>query len=33
VTWATQRLDALVAGAASPPPVVVNLKLGLLDSW
>ncbi len=33
MTWATQRLDALVAGAASPPPVVGKLKLGLLDSW
>ena len=33
MTWAKQRLDALVAGAASPPPVVAQLRLGLLDSW
>ena len=33
MTWATQRLDALIAGAATPPPVVSQLKLGLLDSW
>jgi uncharacterized protein (TIGR00369 family) len=31
-TWATQRLDALVAGA-TPPPVVAKLELGTLDSW
>jgi uncharacterized protein (TIGR00369 family) len=31
-TWATQRLDALIAGAA-PPPVVTKLELGTLDSW
>jgi len=33
MTWATQRLDALIAGAATPPPVVSQLKLGLLDGW
>ena len=33
LTWATQRLDELVAGAATPPPVVDQLRLGLLDSW
>jgi uncharacterized protein (TIGR00369 family) len=31
-TWATQRLDELVAGA-KPPPVVAKLDLGTLDSW
>ena len=33
MTWATDRLDALKAGAATPPPVVKTLKLGLLDDW
>jgi uncharacterized protein (TIGR00369 family) len=31
-TWAQDRLDALIAGAA-PPPVVTKLELGTLDSW
>ena len=31
-TWATQRLDALIAGAALPA-VVTKLELGTLDSW
>lgn len=31
-TWATQRLDALIAGAL-PPPVVSKLELGTLDAW
>ena len=31
-TWATRRLDDLVAGA-EPPPVVRTLQLGTLDSW
>jgi uncharacterized protein (TIGR00369 family) len=31
-TWATQRLDALVAGA-EPPPVVRTMRLGTLDAW
>ena len=31
-TWATQRLDALIAGAA-PPPVVRTMRLGTLDGW
>jgi hypothetical protein len=31
MTWATERLDALVAGNAEPPPVVKTLQLGLLD--
>ena len=33
MTWATDRLDQLVAGNAQPPPVVATLKLGLLDAW
>ncbi|MCF8504987.1 MAG: PaaI family thioesterase [Caulobacter sp.] len=33
MTWATDRLDALIAGAAEPPPVVVVLRLGLLEAW
>ncbi len=31
-TWATQRLDALIAGA-EPPPVVRTMRLGTLDAW
>lgn len=31
-TWATKRLDDLVAGA-EPPPVVRTLRLGTLDAW
>jgi uncharacterized protein (TIGR00369 family) len=31
-TWATDRLDALVAGA-TPPPIVTKLELGTLDAW
>lgn len=33
MTWATERLDALKAGAATPPPIVQTLKLGLIDDW
>ena len=33
MTWATERLDALKAGTATPPPIVETLKLGLLDDW
>lgn len=33
MTWATDRLDALIAGEARPPPVVGTLKLGLLEAW
>lgn len=33
MTWATERLDALKAGAATPPPIVETLRLGLLDDW
>jgi uncharacterized protein (TIGR00369 family) len=33
MTWATERLDALKAGRAQPPPIVATLKLGLIDDW
>ena len=33
MTWATDRLDALIAGEAAPPPVVATLRLGLVDAW
>ena len=33
MTWATDRLDALIAGTAEPPPVVRTLRLGTLDAW
>lgn len=33
MTWATKRLDEIVAGAGEPPPVVRTLQLGLLDEW
>lgn len=33
MTWATDRLDALVAGDVTPPPVVRTLRLGLVDEW
>ena len=33
MTWATERLDLLKAGKATPPPVVDTLRLGLLDDW
>lgn len=33
MTWATDRLAALKAGAADLPPVVRTLKLGTLDDW
>jgi acyl-coenzyme A thioesterase PaaI-like protein len=33
MTWATDRLDALLAGAGEAPPVVQTLRLGLLDMW
>ena len=33
-TWATRRLDALVAGTvATLPPVVETLRLGTLSEW
>lgn len=33
MTWATDRLNALRAGDATPPPIVQTLKLGLIDDW
>jgi len=33
MTWATERLDALKAGTAVPPPIVETLRLGQLDDW
>ena len=33
MTWATDRLAALKAGEATPPPIVETLGLGLLDDW
>jgi uncharacterized protein (TIGR00369 family) len=33
MTWATDRLDALISGEAQPPPVVTTLRLGLVDAW
>ena len=32
-TWATQRLDELVGGQATLPPVIQTLRLGALDEW
>lgn len=33
MTWATKKLDGLVARRVEPPPVVETLRLGLLDAW
>jgi len=33
MTWATDRLNALKAGEATPPPIVQTQKLGLIDDW
>lgn len=33
MTWATDRLDAIVRREVTPPPVVTTLRLGLLDAW
>lgn len=33
MTWATERLDVLKSGAASVPPIVETLKMGLIDDW
>jgi uncharacterized protein (TIGR00369 family) len=33
MTWATDRLDALVRGDVALPPVVTTLQLGALDAW
>ena len=33
MSWAKERLDALVAGTAVVPPVVQTLRLGTLREW
>jgi uncharacterized protein (TIGR00369 family) len=33
MTWGTDRLDAVKAGTATPPPLVRTLRLGLIDDW
>ena len=33
MTWATERLDALISGKDDPPPVIQTLRLGTLDAW
>jgi acyl-coenzyme A thioesterase PaaI-like protein len=33
VSWARNRLDALVKGGVTLPPVVTTLQLGGLDAW
>lgn len=33
MTWATDRLQALVERRAEPPAVVARLRLGTLDAW
>lgn len=33
MTWATDRLDALIRREADLPPVVTTLRLGLVDDW
>jgi uncharacterized protein (TIGR00369 family) len=33
MTWATERLDALISGKVEAPPVVQTLRLGVLDAW
>ncbi len=33
MTWATDRLNALISGKAEAPPVIETLRLGLLDAW
>jgi uncharacterized protein (TIGR00369 family) len=33
MTWATERLDAIMANTIDVPPVVKTLQLGLLDDW
>ncbi len=33
MSWATERLDGLVAGTSVPPPVVQTLRLGTLREW
>ena len=33
MTWATERLDALISGKDDPPPVIQTMRLGRLDAW
>ncbi len=33
MTWATDRLDQIIAGEVHAPPVVRTLHLGLADAW
>ncbi|MCE9650524.1 MAG: PaaI family thioesterase [Parvibaculum sp.] len=33
MSWATERLQALKEGKATPPPVVKTLGLGTFDDW
>ena len=33
MSWASERLNALKGGTATPPPIVETLRLGLLDDW
>ena len=33
MSWATDRLDTLIAGTAVVPPVVQTLRLGTLQEW
>lgn len=33
MSWATERLDALISGKDEPPPVAQTMKLGTLDAW
>lgn len=33
MSWATERLEALKEGKATPPPVVKTLGLGTFDDW
>ncbi|HEY0104766.1 MAG TPA: PaaI family thioesterase [Rhizomicrobium sp.] len=33
MTWATERLDALISGKAEASPVVQTMRLGTLDAW
>ncbi|MCI3133960.1 PaaI family thioesterase [Phenylobacterium aquaticum] len=33
MTWATDRLDGLIAGGVELPPVVTTLGLGVVEAW
>jgi len=33
LTWATERLDEITTPGFTPPPVVIQMGLGLLDDW